>query len=468
MPLTDPDRIERDTMGEVHIPAGALWGAQTQRAVENFCISGKRFDHRFVAALGQVKCACARANMDLGRLDPRLGAAIAEACDEVIAGDLDAHFPVDVFQTGSGTSTNMNANEVIANRAIQLLGGEVGSKSPVHPNDHVNMNQSSNDVIPTVIHVAATLALRDDLLPALAHLHALLLLKAEAFDAIIKTGRTHLQDATPIRLGQVFGGYAAQIEQALHRAQRAITTLRELPLGGTAVGTGINCPVGFAEHAIAHLNTALGTGFVEAHNHVEANAARDALVEASGMLKTIAVSLHKVANDIRWLASGPRNGIGELRLPAVQPGSSIMPGKVNPVIPEAVIMACAQVIGYDAAITLGGLGSYFELNLMMPLIADNILAAIALLANAARVFADRCIVGLEANADRCDETVERNLALATALAPALGYDKAAEIAKEAQSSGKTVREIALAWDVLPAETLSALLDPYRMTEPDDE
>ena len=468
MLLTEPDRIERDAMGEVHVPAHVLWGAQTQRAVENFTISGQRFGRRFIAALGQVKYACARANLDLGHLDPRLWAAIAQACDEVSAGDLDAHFPIDVFQTGSGTSTNMNANEVIANRAIQLLGGEVGSKSPVHPNDHVNMSQSSNDVIPTVIHVAATLALRDDLLPALAHLHALLLSKAIAFDAIVKTGRTHLQDATPIRLGQVFGGYAAQIEQATFRAQRAVAALRELPLGGTGVGTGINCPAGFAERAIAHLNTALGTGFVEAHNHVEANAARDALVEASGMLKTIAVSLHKVANDIRWLASGPRNGLGELRLPAVQPGSSIMPGKVNPVIPEAVIMACAQVIGCDAAITFGGLGGYFELNLMMPLITHNILNAIALLANATEVFADRCIIGLEADVDRCSETVERNLALATALAPALGYDKAAEIAKEAQSTGKTVREIAEAWNVLPAEMLAVLLNPYRMTEPDGE
>ena len=455
-------------MGEVHVPAGALWGAQTQRAVENFAISGQRFGRRFIAALGQVKYACARANMDLGRLDPRLGAAIVQACGEVGAGDLDAHFPIDVFQTGSGTSTNMNANEVIANRAIQVLGGVIGNKSPVHPNDHVNMSQSSNDVIPTVIHVAATLALRDDLLPALAHLHAALSVKAAAFDAIVKTGRTHLQDATPIRLGQVFGGYAAQMALSLRRARYAMEALRALPLGGTAVGTGINCPPGFAERAIAHINAALGTDFVEAHNHVEANAARDALVEASGALKTIAVSLHKVANDVRWLASGPRNGLGELRLPAVQPGSSIMPGKVNPVIPEAVIMACAQVIGYDAAITLGGLGGYFELNLMMPLIAHNILAAVALLANAARVFTDRCVAELEADIDRCRETVERNLALATVLAPVLGYDKAAEIAKAAQATGKTVREIAQAWNVLPPDTLAALLDPYRMTEPDGE
>ncbi len=463
---TESIRIERDTLGEVRVPAMALWGAQTQRAIENFTISGQRFGRRFVAALGHVKKACACANMALGYLDPHWGAAIVQACDEVIAGDLDAHFPLDVFQTGSATSTNMNANEVIANRAIQRLGGVVGSKVPIHPNDHVNMSQSSNDVIPTVIHIAVTLALRDDLLPALAHLHALLLAQAAAFDPIVKTGRTHLQDATPIRLGQVFGGYAAQIELAMGRAKHAIEALRALPLGGTAVGTGINCPPGFVEHALAQLNATLGTDFSEAQNHVEANAARDALVETSGMLKTMAVSLHKIANDIRWLASGPRNGLGELRLPAVQPGSSIMPGKVNPVIPEAVIMACAQIIGYDAAITLGGLGSHFELNLMMPLIAHNILQAIALLTNAARTFADRCIAGLEADVDHCRETVERNLALATALVPVLGYDRAAEIAKEAQATGKTIREVAQAWQVLPVEVLDALLDPYRMTIPD--
>ena len=460
-----PDRVERDAMGEVRVPVDALWGAQTQRAVENFPISGQRFGRRFVAALGHVKRACAQTNVELGGLAPDLGEAIARACDEVIAGDLDAHFPVDIFQTGSGTSTNMNANEVIANRAIQLLGGSAGSRSPVHPNDHVNMSQSSNDVIPTVMHVAAVLALRDDLIPALERLHAALDAKAVAFDGIVKTGRTHLQDATPIRLGQVFGGYATQVEGAVARARRAIAALRELPLGGTAVGTGINCPVGFAERTIVCLNAALGTDFVEARDHVEANAARDALVEVSGMLKTIAVSLHKVANDVRWLASGPRNGLGELRLPAVQPGSSIMPGKVNPVIPEAVIMVCAQVVGFDAAITLGGLGSHFELNLMMPLIAHNALTAIDLLANAARVFTERCVVGLEADVARCEETVERNLALATALAPALGYDKAAEIAKEAQRTGKTVREVALAWGVLPEAMLSTLLDARRMTEP---
>ncbi|HNT76258.1 MAG TPA: class II fumarate hydratase [Anaerolineae bacterium] len=457
-----PFRIERDSLGEVRIPADRLWGAQTQRAVENFTLSAHRLGRGFIGALGQVKRVCAQANVTLGLLDPRLGDAIVAACAAVAAGELDDHFPVDVFQTGSGTSTNMNANEVIANYAIQQLGGVVGSKKPVHPNDHVNMSQSSNDVIPTAIHVAATLALRDDLLPALATLHAALAEKARAFDAILKTGRTHLQDATPIRLGQEFGGYAAQVAQGMARARQAIAALRELPLGGTAVGSGINCPPGFVTAAIAALNDALDTDFVEARNHFEANAARDALVEVSGLLKTLAVSLHKIANDVRWLGSGPRNGLGELRLPAVQPGSSIMPGKVNPVIPEAVIMACAQVIGHDAAITLGGLGSYFELNLMAPLIAYNVLDSIALLTNAARVLTERCIIGLEADAVRCAETIERGLALATALAPRLGYDRAAEIAHEAWRTGQTVREVATAWGVLPLEELDALLDARRM------
>jgi len=457
-------RSERDTLGAVSIPAGRLWGAQTQRAVENFPISGRMFGRAFLLALGHVKRACAQANVSLGYLDARLGAAMVRACDEVIAGTLDAHFPVDVFQTGSGTSTNMNANEVIANRAIQLLGGEVGRKMPVHPNDHVNMSQSSNDVIPTVIHVAATLTLRDNLMPALRTLHSALLDKAQAFDTIVKTGRTHLQDATPMRLGQEFGGYAAQMAYSLERITGALAALRELPLGGTAVGTGLNCPPEFPARAIAHLNTVLGTDFVEARNHIEANAARDALVAVSGTLKTIAVSLHKIANDVRWLSSGPRNGLGELRLPAVQPGSSIMPGKINPVIPEALIMVCAQVIGYDTAITLGGLGGYFELNLMMPLIAYNLLDAIRLLSNSARVFAERCIAGLEADVARCNESVARNLALATALAPVIGYDKAAAIAKTAQATGQTVRAVAKAQHILPDAVLQTLLDPRRMTE----
>ena len=458
-------RIERDSMGEVRIPDGALWGAQTQRAVENFEISGLRFGRSFVRALGQVKRACAQANMDLGLLNPQLGAAIVQACDEVIDGTLDDHFPVDIFQTGSGTSTNMNANEVIANRAIQLLGGELGSKTPVHPNDHVNMSQSSNDVIPTAIHVAAVLALRDDLIPALEQLHAVLTRKADEFDHIVKTGRTHLQDATPVRLGQEFGGYAAQVQNSIARARQAMAALNELPLGGTAVGTGINCPAGFAQRAIERLNSDQSTGFVEAANHFEGNAARDGAVAASGQIKTIAVSLSKIANDIRWLGSGPRNGLGELRLPAVQPGSSIMPGKVNPVMAEVLIMVAAQVIANDAAVTLGGLGSFFELNVMMPLIAHNLLSSIDLLANASRSFADRCVAGIEADEVRCQEGVERNLALATALAPAIGYDRAAEVSKEAYRSGRTVREVAAEDSGLSAEELDVVLDPLRMTEP---
>ncbi len=327
------------------------------------------------------------------------------------------------------------------------------------------MSQSSNDVIPTAIHVALTLALRDELVPALTQLADALGEKAVAFDAVVKTGRTHLQDATPIRMGQVFGGYEAQARSAVARARQAIAALRALPLGGTAVGTGLNCPVGFPARAIAHLNEALGTTFVEAGNHVEANAARDAVVEASGHLKTIAVALHKIANDIRWMASGPRNGLGELRLPAVQPGSSIMPGKVNPVIAEALIMVCAQVIGFDVANTLGGLGGYFELNLMMPLLAHNTLHATEMLSNATSLFSRKCVAGLEVDAARCEASVERNLALATALAPAIGYDRAAEIAKAAQASGRTVREVALAESVLPAEEIDALLDARKMTEP---
>jgi fumarate hydratase class II len=458
-------RIERDSMGEVEIPGDALWGAQTQRAVENFPISGLRFGRRFIQALGWVKRACAQANMDLGLLDERLGAAVVRTCDEVIEGKWDDQFPVDIFQTGSGTSTNMNANEVIANRAIQLLGGRVGSKTPVHPNDHVNMSQSSNDAIPTVIHVAVVLALRDDLVPALERLRDTLAEKAQVFDHIVKTGRTHLQDATPIRLGQEFSGYVAQVDKGIGRARKAIQALNELPLGGTAVGTGINCPAEFPQRAIAHLNQALSTTFVEAENHFEANAARDGVVEASGALRTIAVSLTKIADDIRWLGSGPRNGLGELRLPAVQPGSSIMPGKVNPVMAEALIMVAAQVIGYDMAIALGGLGGHFELNTMMPLMAYNLLSSIEWMANAVRAFTNRCVAGIEADEERCRETVERNLALATALAPVIGYDKAAEISKEAYRTGRFVREIALERGVLSPEKLDAVLDVYKMTEP---
>jgi len=452
-------------MGKMEIPNDALWGAQTQRAVENFSISNLRFGRRFLHALGHVKRACADANADLGLLDERLGEAITQACDEVIAGQWDAQFPVDIFQTGSGTSTNMNANEVIANRAIQLLGGEIGSKKPVHPNNHVNMSQSSNDVIPTAIHVAATLGLRDELIPALEHLHNSLHEKSQTFDPVVKTGRTHLQDATPIRLGQVFGGYAAQARKGVERARRAMDALRELPLGGTAVGTGLNRPLDFPRRAIACINDALETDFVEAENHVEANAARDGVVETSGALKTIAVSLIKIANDIRWLGSGPRSGLGEVDLPAVQPGSSIMPGKVNPVMAEALILVAVQVISHDAAITLGGLGGYFELNLMMPLLAYDLLRSIEWLASGVRAFTDRCVVGIEANEERCRQTVERSLALATALAPIIGYDEAAEIAKEAHQTGRTVHAVTEERGVLSTEELEGVLAPYRMTEP---
>ncbi len=456
-------RIETDALGKMEIPDGALWGAQTQRAVENFRISGWRWDREFIAALGHVKLACLQANARLGRLPEAFVPALEQACREVIAGQWDDQFPVDVFQTGSGTSTNMNMNEVLANRAAQLLGLETGQKT-VHPNDHVNLSQSSNDVFPTAIHVAVTLALRDRLLPALSFMGEVLEEKARAFDGIVKTGRTHLQDAAPIRLGQEFSGYAAQIACGIDRAQRALSALEEVPLGGTAVGTGINAPVGFAELALEQLNAALGTHFRRARNPFEANANRDALVEVSGLLKTIAVSLSKIANDIRWLGSGPRNGLGELRLPAVQPGSSIMPGKANPVMAEALLMVCAQVIGYDAAVTLGGLSSVFELNMMQPLLAYNLLTGIRLLSQGVQAFSVRCLRGLEADEAACRAGLERNLTLVTALVPYIGYDRAAAISQEAERSGRTVREVALEQGVLTPDELEMILDPYRLTE----
>ena len=458
-------RFEKDSMGSVEITQDSLWGAQTQRAVENFPISGLRFGRVFIDAIGQVKLACARANAELGMLDKLLSEAIIQACEEVIAGDWDEHFPIDVFQTGSGTSTNMNANEVIANRAIQLLGGVVGSRTPVHPNDHVNLSQSSNDVIPTVIHVAGYLSLREKLIPALERLEAELHKKTRDFDEIVKTGRTHLQDATPIRLGQEFSGYATQAKKSITRAKSAMNILRELPLGGTAVGTGLNRHPEFPARAIGHLNQQLGADFFEAENHIEANAARDEIVEVSGLLKTIAVSLSKIANDIRWLSSGPRNGIGEIRVPAVQPGSSIMPGKVNPVMAEALIMVAAQVIGHDAALTQGGLGGNFELNTMMPLMAYNLLRSIEWLSTSVLQFTERCVAGIEAEQARCQSTVERSLALATALVPVIGYDQAAEISKEAYISGKTVGSLAKERQIMPDDDLDETLNPYRMTEP---
>ncbi len=456
-------RIERDSMGEMEVPEDALWGASTQRAVLNFPISGLRFPRRFIQALGLIKRAAAESNKELGLLDPKIADAIAQAAQEVADGRWDDHFPVDIFQTGSGTSTNMNANEVIANRAIEILGGERGSRL-VHPNDHVNLGQSSNDVIPTAIHLSALLAIKEELAPALAGLERALRAKAEEFWPIIKTGRTHLMDATPIRLGQEFLGYAGQVERGLRRLRHAEEELSELALGGTAVGTGVNTHPEFARRAIAKLSAWTGLNLRETDNHFQAQSAMDGAVEASGVLRTIAVSLLKIANDIRWMGSGPRAGLGELLLPEVQPGSSIMPGKVNPVIPESLIQVCAHVIGNDTAVMLGGQWGFFELNTMMPLIGYNLLQSITLLANATRNFTEKCVVGLKAT-ERGPELVEKGLMLATALAPVIGYDAAAAIAKEAARSGRTIREVARERTNLSEEELDRILDPARMAEP---
>ena len=458
-------RTERDSMGEVQVPGNALYGAQTQRAAENFPISNLRFPREFIRALGLIKLSAARANMDLGLLEKKIGDAIVKTSQEVIDGKLDEHFVLDIFQTGSGTSTNMNANEVISNRAIQILGGVLGSKKPVHPNDHVNMGQSSNDVIPSAMHVAAMESIERSLIPALRKLQRSLAAKAKEFDSIVKIGRTHLQDATPVRLGQEFGGYARQMQLGIRRLDKLRDMLGELPLGGTAVGTGINTHPKFAAKAIQHLSKLTNLKFREAEDHFEAQGAKDAIVEASGVLKTIAASLTKIANDIRWLGSGPRCGIGEIHLPETQPGSSIMPGKVNPVIAESVLMAAAQVIGNDLAVTIGGQAGVFELNVMMPVMAHNILESIRLLAASADNFADRCISGIDANRERCNEMVEKSLAMCTALAPEIGYDAAAAIAKESYKTGKTVREIAARKKILSPKRLNEILDPMRMTMP---
>jgi fumarate hydratase class II len=458
-------RIENDSLGEVPVPSDAYYGAQTQRAVDNFPISGITFNRGFICALGLIKRASASANMDLGLLDAERGAAIVAAAQEVMDGKLDAHFPIDIFQTGSGTSSNMNANEVISNRAIELMGGTIGSKDPVHPNDHVNMGQSSNDVIPTAIHIAGACAIHNDLIPALDHLHGALASKADAWDHIIKSGRTHLMDATPVRLGQEFGGYAAQVKHGIRRAQGARDALLELALGGTATGTGINRPMAFPKMAIERIAAESGLPFVEAANHFEAQGARDGVVEASGQFKTIAASFMKIANDIRWLGSGPRTGFYEIALPSVQPGSSIMPGKVNPVMCEMLTMVSAQVMGNDVAINIGGQGGNFELNVYLPVMAHNLLQSATILANGAVAFTDRCIVGIEANEEICVQSVERNLAICTSLAPAIGYDKAAAISKEAFKTNQTVREVAIEWDVLPSDEIDRLLDGRAMTEP---
>ncbi|HZR16160.1 MAG TPA: class II fumarate hydratase [Verrucomicrobiae bacterium] len=458
-------RMEQDSMGEMQVPATAYYGAQTARAVENFPISQLRVPRRFIRALGLIKKHAAATNETLGLLSKPIADAIRRAAEEVIAGKLDDQFVVDIFQTGSGTSTNMNANEVIANRAIEILGGKRGDKS-VHPNDHVNRGQSSNDVIPTALHLAALDGIQNALVPALSDLRTALERKVAEFDDILKIGRTHLQDATPIRLGQEFSGYASQVSHAIERLRQAQPALGELALGGTAVGTGINTHAQFASQTITGIAAETGLQLSEAPNHFSAQGAIDACVQASGALKSVAVSLIKIANDIRWLGSGPRCGLGELKLPATQPGSSIMPGKINPVMCEMLIQVGAQVIGNDATITFSATFGAFELNTMLPVTVHNLLQAVELLSAGCRVFTERCITGLEADRAKCESNLEQSLAVCTALAPVIGYDQAAQIAKRAYESGRTVREVALESAGLDRQTLDRLLDPRSQTEPD--
>ncbi len=457
-----PHRVERDSMGEVEVPRDALFGAQTRRALDNFPISGIRFPRRFIEALGAIKLEAANVNHELGGLDENLKDAIVAAAEEVVEGTLDNQFVLDIFQTGSGTSTNMNANEVISNRAVQILGGELGSKNPVHPNDHVNRGQSSNDVIPTAIHLAALISIERDLLPALHKLRDALGDKSVEFDDVVKTGRTHLQDATPIRLGQEFLGYAGQIERGIGRVEKAREDLAEVALGGTAVGTGVNTHPEFASRVCERLGERFGVEIRETENHFQAQSAMDAAVFASGALKTVAVSLLKIANDVRFLGAGPRANLAEIALPEVQPGSSIMPGKVNPVIAESAAMVSAQVIGNDATVALAGQSGNFELNVMLPVIAHNLLQSIELLASTADNFTDQLVVGLRAT-ERGPALVEQGLMLATALAPEIGYDRAADLSKEAYKTGKTIREVARERTDLSEEELDALLDARKMT-----
>src|SRR6201987_663119 len=461
-------RTEKDSMGTMEEPDDALYGATTQRAVLNFPISGYRFGRPFIRALGLIKWAAAQANRDLGMLDEDRTRLIVQATEEVIEGKLDNQFPIDIYQTGSGTSTNMNANEGISNRACLFAGKPIGLKDPVHPNDHVNMGQSSNDVIPTAIHIAVGESIRNDLMPALEHLQQGLEKKTQEFWDVIKIGRTHLMDATPVRLGQEFSGYAKQIEHGKLRAGNAIAAIEELALGGTAVGTGLNCHPEFAARVMGYLWNRTGVAFREARNHFEAQGAKDGLVEASAQLRTISVSLFKIANDLRWLSSGPRCGIGEIQLPATQPGSSIMPGKVNPVICESVMQVCAQVFGNDVTITWAGANGNFELNVMMPVMAHNLLESIRLLANAVDIFCDKCVRGIVANEQRCGELVEFSMAMVTSLAPIIGYDRAAEIAKESAKTGKTVRTICMERHIFPEAELALALDPVAMTKPGGE
>ena len=460
--LEPAGRVEHDSMGEVEVPAGAKWGAQTQRAVENFPISGLTLDRAVIHALGRIKAAAATANAMLGALDADAAAAIRAAAEEVAAGGWDDQFPIDVYQTGSGTSSNMNANEVIATLAAEQFG------QPVHPNDQVNASQSSNDVIPSAIHLAATEGVMNDLIPALTTLAEALEAKADEFAEVVKAGRTHLMDATPVTLGQEFGGYAAQVRYGIERLNATIPRVAELALGGTAVGTGINAPPGFAAAVIEELRQTTGLPLTEARNHFEAQGAQDGLVELSGQLRTIAIGLYKVATDIRWMASGPRAGLAEIRVPDLQPGSSIMPGKVNPVIPEALSMVCAQVIGNDAAIAFGGAAGNFELNVMLPMLARNLLESIRLLATASVLFADRCVSGITADEARAREDAEGSAAVATALNPVLGYEEAASIAKQALAERKSIRDVVIERGhvekgTIALEDLDRLLDVTEMT-----
>lgn len=452
-------------MGEMHIPSNCLYGAQTERARRNFPISNLQFGRGFIQALGAIKLAASKVNQELGLLDHEIGAIIEQAAEEAMVGDLDEHFVLDIFQTGSGTSTNMNANEVIANRAIQLVGGEVGSRMPVHPNDHVNMGQSSNDVIPTTLHVSALVAIERELLPALRVLHDALTDKAKEFDDVVKAARTHLQDATPIRLGQEFGGYASQVANGIRRVESTRESLSELAIGGTAVGTGINTHAEFGSRVARVLSELFDIDFKEASNHFEAQGARDAVVEASGSLRTVAVSLMKIANDLRWLSSGPRTGLGEITLPAVQPGSSIMPGKVNPVMAESLCQVCAQVIGNDAAIVIGGQSGSLELNVMIPVMAHNLLESIQILSTVCSEFTDRCVRGITADEEQGRHNAEATAALATALAPVIGYDKAAELAKRSLKENRTLRELVMEEDLVDKHEIDRILDLRAMTEP---
>lgn len=449
-------RVEEDAMGTVEVPETAYYGAQTARAADNFPISGLRFPGIFTRSLALIKKHAAIANHSLGQIDAAIADAVVVAATEIMDGRFADQFIIDIFQTGSGTSTNMNMNEVIASRANEKISGRKGGKHPVHPNDHVNKGQSSNDVIPSTLHISAWLQIDNRLIPALRRLHEALEKKAMAFADIRKIGRTHLQDAVPMTLGDEFSGYARQIELGIERMETVGKRLAELALGGTAIGTGLNAPSGFAEKVISGIATETGLPFVEAKNHFEAQSAQDAAVEVSGMLKTLATSLYKIANDIRWLASGPRCGIGEIELPSLQPGSSIMPGKVNPVICESVIQVAAQVVGNDAAVTLGGQGGFFELNTMLPIIAYNLLQSIDILTSSATVFADKCVAGILANRKKSESYIENSLALATHLIPYIGYDAAAIIAKKAYESGKTIREIAETDRILPQNMLDTI------------